>query len=95
MMSSWKLLLPADNLSFSGISSALFSHIYFSHRSSAYGYPYSSGDTTGAPPATQMANYDALVARRPTTTLSLEHEIVGKSTRRIFKKSPPPNSIFL
>lgn len=27
-----------------------------------------------------MANYDALVARRPNTTLSLEHEVYGESS---------------
>ncbi|KIJ95544.1 carbohydrate esterase family 4 protein [Laccaria amethystina LaAM-08-1] len=49
--------------------------VIWDFENSAYGYPYSSGDTTGAPPVAQMANYDALVARRPNTTLSLEHEV--------------------
>ncbi|EDR03118.1 carbohydrate esterase family 4 protein [Laccaria bicolor S238N-H82] len=59
------------------------SDIYISRRSSAYSYPYSSGDSTGAPPATQMANYDALVERRPNTTLSLEHEIIESSAHQV------------
>lgn len=46
-------------------------------------WDFDSGDAAGAPPATQMANYDALVVRRPNTTLSLEHEIVESSAHQV------------
>lgn len=46
-------------------------------------WDFDSGDSTGAPPATQMANYDALVERRPNTTLSLEHEIIESSAHQV------------
>ncbi|EDR03042.1 carbohydrate esterase family 4 protein [Laccaria bicolor S238N-H82] len=45
--------------------------------------PTSSGDSTGASPAQQMASYDALVARRPNTVLSLEHEVYETSAHEV------------
>lgn len=46
-------------------------------------WDFDSGDSTGASPAQQMASYDALVARRPNTVLSLEHEVYETSAHEV------------
>ena len=47
----------------------------------------SSGDSTGVKPDDQKARYDDVVKRRPSTLLSLEHEVYGMFNFSLFDVS--------
>ena len=44
----------------------------------------SSGDSTGVKPEDQKALYDKVIKKRPSTILSLEHEVYGMFLLRLF-----------
>ena len=54
----------------------------------------SSGDSTGVKPEDQKALYDKVIKERPSTILSLEHEVYGMFLL-CFSLSPPHQREFL